>query len=103
VYHRNILYFCNFPTFEADKIMIPPTQIVLKLNTQGQLIIPMDLRVILNLKEEDVVCAYLENNRLIFEKQANIKQKLKNRFAAVTESLADELIEERRQAAKLES
>ena len=55
--------------------MIPPTQIVLQLNTQGQLIIPMDLRVILNLKEEDVVCAYLENNRLIFEKQANIKQK----------------------------
>jgi bifunctional DNA-binding transcriptional regulator/antitoxin component of YhaV-PrlF toxin-antitoxin module len=83
--------------------MIPPTQIVLQLNTQGQLIIPMDLRVILNLKEEDVVCAYLENNRLIFEKQANIKQKLKNRFAAVTESLADELIEERRQAATLES
>ncbi|MEZ5672623.1 MAG: AbrB/MazE/SpoVT family DNA-binding domain-containing protein [Thiotrichaceae bacterium] len=47
--------------------MTPPTQIVLQLNTQGQLIIPMDLRVILNLKEDDVVCAYLENNRLILK------------------------------------
>lgn len=83
--------------------MIPPTQITLKLNTQGQLIIPIDLRIMLNLKEEDVICAYLENDRLIVEKQANIKQKLKQRFAMVAESLADELIEERRQAAKLES
>lgn len=83
--------------------MIPPTQITLKLNTQGQLIIPIDLRIMLNLKEEDVICAYLENDRLIVEKQANIKQKLKQRFAMVVESLADELIEERRQAAKLES
>jgi len=83
--------------------MTLPTQIVLQLNTQGQLIIPMDLQILLNLKKEDVVCAYLEDNRLIIEKQTNIKQKLKERFAVVTESLADELIEERRQAAKLES
>lgn len=57
----------------------------------------------LNLKEGDTVCAHLEDNQLILEKPANIKQKLKNRFAVVTESLADELIAERRQAAKLES
>jgi AbrB family looped-hinge helix DNA binding protein len=83
--------------------MTSPTQIVLQINKQGQLIIPINLRIMLNLKEGDTVYAYLEDNQLILEKPANIKQKLKNRFAVVTESLADELIAERRQAAKLES
>lgn len=83
--------------------MTSPTQIILQINKQGQLIIPINLRIMLNLKEGDTVCAYLEDNQLILEKPANIKQKLKNRFAVVTESLADELIAERRQAAKLES
>ncbi len=83
--------------------MISSTQVILQLNTQGQLILPVDLQTQLNLKAGDTVCAYLENNQLIVEKQANIKQKLKGRFAIVAESLADELIEERRQTAKLES
>jgi hypothetical protein len=49
--------------------------------------------------------ARMENGRLVLEKACTIRERLKNRFARLpsTTSLAEELIKERREAAKREA
>lgn len=78
------------------------SQVALQLNGQGQLIVPIDLQEVLSLKAGDRLVVSIENNKLVLEKPLSVKQKLKNRFASLTESLADELIQERQQAAQQE-
>ena len=75
------------------------------LGCQGRLVIPASLRRSLELKEGDKLIAHEEEGRLVLEKQSTIKQRLKNRFTQVPKnrSLADELIGERREAAKKEA
>ena len=75
------------------------------LGRQGRLVIPASLRRSLGLSEGDRLIAREEAGRLVLEKQETIKQRLKTRFAKVPEdrSLADELIADRREAAKQEA
>ena len=75
------------------------------LGRQGRLVIPASLRRSLGLAEGDRLIAREEAGRLVLEKQETIKQRLKARFARVSEdrSLADELIADRREAAKKEA
>lgn len=75
-----------------------------KLGRQGRLVIPASLRRSLGLMEGDTLFAREEAGRLVLEKQETVKQRLKARFAKVPKerSLADELIAERREAAKQE-
>lgn len=75
------------------------------LGRQGRLVIPAALRRSLELEEGDKLIAREEGGRLVLEKQNTIKQRLKNRFTKVPtdRSLADELIAERREAAKEEA
>lgn len=56
-------------------------------------------------EEGDTLVAREEAGRLVLEKQATIKQRLKERFAQVPKdrSLVDELIAERREDAKREA
>ncbi len=74
------------------------------LGRQGRLVIPAALRQLLGFEEGDKLVAREESGRLVLEKQAMVKQRLKARFARVskTHSLADELIAERRTEAKRE-
>jgi len=74
------------------------------LGRQGRLVIPVALRQLLGFEEGDTLVAREEAGRLVLEKQAMVKQRLKARFARVPNdcSLADELIAERREAAKRE-
>jgi bifunctional DNA-binding transcriptional regulator/antitoxin component of YhaV-PrlF toxin-antitoxin module len=74
------------------------------LGHQGTVVIPGLLRQALGFEEGDRLVAHQEEGRLVLEKQETIKQKLKARFAHVPlhRSLADELIAERREAAKKE-
>lgn len=74
------------------------------LGRQGRLVIPAALRRKLGFEEGDTLIAREEAGRLVIEKQKTISQRLKNRFAQVPSdrSLADELIAERREAAKEE-
>jgi len=74
------------------------------LGRQGRLVIPAPLRKLLGLEEGDTLVAREEAGRLVLEKQAMVKQRLKARFARVSKdrSLADELIAERRKEAKRE-
>ncbi len=74
------------------------------LGRQGRLVIPVALRQLLGFEEGDTLVAREEAGRLVLEKQAMVKQRLKARFAQVPNdrSLADELITERREAAQRE-
>jgi AbrB family looped-hinge helix DNA binding protein len=67
-------------------------------------VIPAPLRRVLGLSEGDRLIVREEAGRLVLEKRETVKQRLRGRFAGVpTErSLADEIIEERRAAAREE-
>jgi hypothetical protein len=60
---------------------------------------------LLGFEEGDKLVAHEEAGRLVLEKQNTIKQRLKARFAQVSKSrsLVDELIAQRREAAKQEA
>jgi len=75
------------------------------LGRQGRLVIPAALRRLLGFEEGDKLVAREEAGRLVLEKPEAIKQQLKARFAQVptNRSLVNELIAERRQAAKKEA
>ena len=75
------------------------------LGRQGRLVIPATLRRLLGFEEGDRLVAREEAGRLVLEKPDTIKQRLKARFAQLPKnrSLVDELISERRDAAKREA
>lgn len=85
-----------------DKLL---KSVEVQLGRQGRLVIPAVLRRSLELEEGDKLIAREEGGRLVLEKQDTIKQRLKNRFTKVPtdRSLANELIAERREAAKEEA
>jgi AbrB family looped-hinge helix DNA binding protein len=80
----------------------PVSQTEIHLGLQGRLVIPAPLRRSLGFESGDSLIARMENGRLVLEKAGTIRQRLKNRFARLpsTTSLAEELIKERREAAK---
>ena len=74
------------------------------LGCQGRVVIPASLRRSLQLEEGDKLVVREESGRLVLEKPETIEQRLKARFNKLPKerSLADELIAERREAAKKE-
>ncbi len=81
-----------------------PKWVEVHLDRKGQLVIPAPLRQSLGFEEGDRLIAHEEGGRLVLEKRETIKQRLKARFAKLPKerSLADELIAERREAAREE-
>lgn len=81
------------------------TQTEVQLGPQGRLVIPATLRRSLGFETGDNLIIRLDEGRLILEKAETIKQRLKNRFAQLPDRthLADELLAERREAAKREA
>jgi AbrB family looped-hinge helix DNA binding protein len=76
-----------------------------QLGRQGRLVIPAALRRSLGLAEGDTLIAREDAGRLVLEKPETVKQRLHARFAEVPpeRSLVDELIAERREAARQET
>lgn len=74
------------------------------LGAQGRLVIPAALRRSLGFNPGDVLIARLDEDRLILEKADALKRRLKKRFSRIPahESLVDELIMDRRDAARSE-
>lgn len=81
------------------------TQTEVQLGPQGRLVIPASLRRSLGFETGDSLIVRMEEGRLILEKTDTIKRRLKARFAHLpeTNSLADELLAERRGEAKREA
>jgi AbrB family looped-hinge helix DNA binding protein len=75
------------------------------IDKQGRFVIPEELRRSLGFHEGDQLIAHEEDGRLVLEKPEIIGQRLKALFAHLpaSKSLADELIAERREAAKREA
>lgn len=73
------------------------------IGQNGRIVIPTAIRKALNLQEGQRLLLRLENQSIIMEKPADIVKKLQNRFHKIPVSLADELIQERRQEAVKES
>lgn len=74
------------------------------LSQHGFLELPTSLWRSLGFELGDTLIARVEAGRLVLEKQETIKHRLKSRFSHIPRerSLADELIEERYEAAKNE-
>jgi AbrB family looped-hinge helix DNA binding protein len=71
------------------------TQIITKVNAQGRIVIPIELRQQLGLVAGSKLIARLEENRLVLEKPDDVFQRLRSTFNS-SESLVEELIAERR-------
>lgn len=71
---------------------------------QGRLVIPSGIRREMAISPGDVLLAVVEGDRLVLEKREAVLRRLRRRFAQVppTVSLSEELIAERRAAAKRE-
>jgi len=72
-----------------------------RLGDQGRLVIPAAARRALGLRAGDVLTVRVEDDHLVLERRAAVLARLRQRFAAVPQSvsLADELLTERRQEA----
>lgn len=90
---------------EKEKMEKSPKVVEIYLDDKGQLVIPARLRQSLGFEDGDQLIVHEEGGQLILEKLETIKQRLKSRFANVSKdrSLADELIAERRKAAREEN
>ncbi|MCP4283661.1 MAG: AbrB/MazE/SpoVT family DNA-binding domain-containing protein [Gammaproteobacteria bacterium] len=77
----------------------------IQLSAQGRLVIPAALRRALGFQSGDKLIVYQEDGRLVLEKSSTIKRRLKQRFDHIPkgDSLADELISERRLEARREA
>jgi AbrB family looped-hinge helix DNA binding protein len=75
-----------------------------RLGDQGRLVIPAAARRALGLRAGDVLSVRVEQDHLVLERRAAVLARLRERFAAVPQSvsLADELISERREEARRE-
>ncbi|NJK29672.1 MAG: AbrB/MazE/SpoVT family DNA-binding domain-containing protein [Acaryochloris sp. RU_4_1] len=68
---------------------------ITKVNQQGRIVIPIQLRQQLELVPGSKLIARLEGNRIILEKPDDVFQRLRSTFNS-PESLVEELIAERR-------
>jgi AbrB family looped-hinge helix DNA binding protein len=71
------------------------TEVVTKVNKQGRIVIPIQLRQQLGLVPGSKLIARIEDNRLILEKPEDVFQRLRSTFN-FPESMVEELIAERR-------
>ncbi|WP_260441898.1 AbrB/MazE/SpoVT family DNA-binding domain-containing protein [Microcystis aeruginosa] len=102
MYYRDMAYrkICG-----TKKMNEGSKSVEVHLGGQGRLVIPATLRRVLGLEEGDRLIAREESGRLVLEKREILKQRLKARFAQLPQerSLVDELIAERREAAREEA
>jgi AbrB family looped-hinge helix DNA binding protein len=71
------------------------TELTIKVNEQGRIVIPIQLRQQLGLVNGSKLVARLDKNRIILEKPTDVFQRLRSTFNS-SDSLVDELIAERR-------
>lgn len=78
--------------------------ISISIGKQGRIVIPAALRQSLDISEGDKLVACEEDGRLVIEKPEAVTKRIRALFAHIPEerSLVDELILERREAARKE-
>jgi AbrB family looped-hinge helix DNA binding protein len=76
---------------------------LLRVSPEGRVLIPAKMRRALCLQPGDPVVATLEGDRLVLRPRRALDEELWAMFASVDHSMADELIQERREEARRES
>jgi AbrB family looped-hinge helix DNA binding protein len=74
-----------------------------RLDAQGRVVIPSDLRRTLNFSVGEELVARVQGEQLILERRDAIVRRLKARYKGLEGSLADELLAERRREAAREA
>ena len=83
-------------------VMVNKERQTIRVDRQGRALIPKPMREAMGLAEGGEAVAWLEGERLVVESRARVARELKARFRNVEGSMADELIEERREEAARE-
>lgn len=75
-----------------------------RINEQGRIVIPVEMRRELGLQPGDEVAIYVDDDRLIVETDASLLKKLQGLFAHIPKErvLSDELVAERHAEAERE-
>lgn len=75
---------------------VPQSEI--HVGEQGRIVIPAEIRRMLDITPGSSLVARVQNNQLVLEKREAILKRIQSRFAVIDSkiSLADELIAERR-------
>lgn len=76
---------------------------MLSVGPKGRVVIPVEIRRRLGLKEGSQLVAVVEGDGVLLLPRAAIKQQLRGMFADVGTSMAEELVRDRRVAAAEES
>jgi AbrB family looped-hinge helix DNA binding protein len=76
---------------------------VVTVGPQGRIVIPVEVRRALGLREGSELVALVEGDAVVLLPRSSVRDRLRSLFADVEGSMAGELIEERRAAAKEES
>ncbi len=77
-------------------------ELTISLGQNGRVVIPASVRKSLGLRQGHVLRLYMEDEKIVLEKTDDVVRKLQERFSTIKESLADELIKERRKSATKE-
>ncbi|WP_148297927.1 AbrB/MazE/SpoVT family DNA-binding domain-containing protein [Synechocystis sp. PCC 7509] len=77
------------------------TEAIVRINEQGRVVIPVNLRQELGLVTGSKLIVRLEGKKIVLEQPEDVFRRLRSTFNSPT-SLVDELIEERRTEAKNE-
>lgn len=78
-------------------------QLNIRFDAQGRALIPKSVRMALSIENGDEVVGWLDEGRLVLEPRQALLARLQARYGDIDGSLADELIEERRDEARRES
>jgi AbrB family looped-hinge helix DNA binding protein len=76
---------------------------VVSVGPKGRVVIPADIRRELGIGEGSELVALVEGPAVVLVPRSAIKARLRSMFADIGTSMRDELLEERRVAARLES
>lgn len=74
-----------------------------RISGQGRLVVPAELRRALGIAGEDDLVAYVDGGALVLKRRQAVLEELWAMFADAGESMADELVAERRAEAEREA
>ena len=73
---------------------------IVRFDNQGRAVIPAKLRRAFGAEKGDEVIAWIEDGRMVMESREALVKRIRARYADIDVNLADELIQERREAAR---